>query len=186
MDPGLPSCAGRPTPSASDPSPQAGRRPVARGRNNWIVWTAGNDALWDELSRDSVGNLDLLKTISNHPSLAYNDSKLVKPYRVGMSCGFCHVGPNPTNPPADPKHPAWSNLNSNPRAHYFWVDRIFMWKQDKSSFPFQLFHTSKPGALDTSFVSTDYINNPRTMTTTSRRAWSWPGIRARSSSPAAG
>jgi hypothetical protein len=26
-----------------------------------------------------------------------------------------------------------------------------------------LFHTSRPGALDTSFVSTDYINNPRTM-----------------------
>lgn len=241
---------------------------VARGRNNWIVWTAGNDALWDKLSRDSVGNLDLLKTISNHPSLAfnrdkrwevlgvvnepcyvkgdgprqdrfglwldsrepscaadpfedeskypgvkigargknlpvgsyygygtgivglrlfpnpnfdehaqkkwdpkryyedpsyYNDSKLVKPYRVGMSCGFCHVGPNPTNPPQDYERPAWANLNSNPGAQYFWVDRIFMWNQDPSSFPYQLFHTSRPGALDTSFVSTDYINNPRTM-----------------------
>ncbi|MDG9882492.1 hypothetical protein N7650_06560 [Pseudomonas sp. GD04058] len=240
----------------------------ARGRNNWIVWTAGNDALWDKLSRDSVGNLDFLKTISNHPSLAanrsnrwqylgvvnepcyvkgegpredrhglwldtrdpscapdpfeneakypgvkigargknietgsyygygtgivglrlfpnpdfdekaqkhwdpkryyedpsyYNDSKLVKPYRVGMSCGFCHVGPNPTNPPANPESPAWANLNSNPGAQYFWVDRIFMWQKDDSSFPHQLFHTSRPGALDTSLVSTDYINNPRTM-----------------------
>lgn len=47
----------------------------ARGRNNWVVWTAGNDALWDKLSRDSVGNLDLLKTISNHPSLKYNRDK---------------------------------------------------------------------------------------------------------------
>ena len=27
------------------------------------------------------------------------------PYRVGMSCGFCHVGPSPVNPPADPAHP---------------------------------------------------------------------------------
>ena len=34
---------------------------------------------------------------------------------------------------------------------------------DESSFAYQLFHTSRPGALDTSFVSTDYINNPRTM-----------------------
>ena len=33
----------------------------------------------------------------------------------------------------------------------------------KSNFIFQLFHTSQPGALDTSFVSTDNINNPRTM-----------------------
>ena len=26
----------------------------------------------------------------------YNDKNLVRPYRVGMSCGFCHVGPSPT------------------------------------------------------------------------------------------
>ena len=28
----------------------------------------------------------------------YNDKNLVRPYRVGMSCGFCHVGPNPMQP----------------------------------------------------------------------------------------
>ena len=32
-----------------------------------------------------------------------------------------------------------------------------------SSFPVQLFHTSRPGTLDTSLISTDNINNPRTM-----------------------
>ena len=42
---------------------------VAIGRNNWIVWTAGNDRLWDGLSVSSFGNLDLLKTISSHPGL---------------------------------------------------------------------------------------------------------------------
>lgn len=242
---------------------------IVKGRNNWIVWTGGNDRFWDQLSRDSVGNLDFLKTLSSHPSLKkfsrdnrweylglvnepcfekptgpradrfglwldvrgadcppdpfeneakypgvkigsrgvtvpvgssygyatgiiglrlfpnpdfdeaaakhwdperfytdpsyYNDKKLVKPYRVGMSCGFCHVGPNPANPPADPEHPKWENLNSNPGAQYFWVDRIFTFDADPASFAFQLFHTSHPGALDTSFVSTDYINNPRTM-----------------------
>ena len=25
----------------------------------------------------------------------YNDKNLVRPYRVGMTCGFCHVGPSP-------------------------------------------------------------------------------------------
>jgi hypothetical protein len=95
----------------------------------------------------------------------YNDKHLVRPYRVGMSCGFCHVGPSPTNPPADPEHPEWANLNSNPGAQYFWVDRVFIWNpQDApANFIFQLFHTSLPGSLDTSFVSTDNINNPRTM-----------------------
>ena len=34
---------------------------------------------------------------------------------------------------------------------------------DPPTFVFQLFHTSRPGSLDTSLVSTDNINNPRTM-----------------------
>ncbi len=249
-------------------TPEAALAAVAKGRNNWIVWSGGNDRFWDLLSKDSVGNLDFLKTLSNHPRLKYsrdnrwqylglvnepcfekgtgprqdryglwldvrsgdcppdpfeneqkypgvktgargknlpvgsyygyatgvvglrlfpnpdfdgeaakrwdpvryyedpsyyNNRNLVKPYRVGMSCGFCHVGPNPANPPKDPGHPRWENLNSNPGAQYFWVDRIFTVDADPTSFAYQLFHTSRPGALDTSFVSTDYINNPRTM-----------------------
>ena len=31
----------------------------------------------------------------------YNRTDLVRPYRVGMSCAFCHVGPNPIDPPDD-------------------------------------------------------------------------------------
>jgi len=93
----------------------------------------------------------------------YNSKDLVKPYRVGMSCGFCHVGPSPVHPPADPENPKWADLSSNVGAQYFWIDRIFSWQADPSSFPYQLFHTSRPGALDTSLVSSDNINNPRTM-----------------------
>src|SRR5580693_8749545 len=37
------------------------------GRNNWVVWTAGNDHLWDVLSEKSVGAFDLLKTVSSYP-----------------------------------------------------------------------------------------------------------------------
>ncbi len=251
-------------------SSQDAVKAVVRGRNNWIIWTAGNDRFWDELSRQSLGALDLLKTVSDYPDMKYsrdnrwqylglvnepcfkkatgprddrfdlwldervegpgcpadpfeneqkypgvqtgargknipvgsyygyasgivglrlfpnpafdeaaqkrwdpkryytdpsyyNDRNLVKPYRVGMSCGFCHVGPNPTNPPADPENPTWENLTSNPGAQYFWIDRIFMWNPDASNFVYQLFHTSRPGALDTSLVSSDMINNPRTM-----------------------
>jgi hypothetical protein len=93
----------------------------------------------------------------------YNDRKLVRPYRVGMSCAFCHVGPNPLNPPADPERPKWENLSSLVGAQYFWVDRIFNYQADKKNFIFQILNTARPGALDTSLVSTDYINNPRTM-----------------------
>jgi hypothetical protein len=109
----------------------------------------------------------------NDPSY-YNDRNLVRPYRVGMSCAFCHVGPSPINPPADPENPTWDNLASNPGAQYYWVGRIFFWNTrprgadnapapNEGNFLYQLFHTNPPGSLDTSLVSTDYMNNPRTM-----------------------
>jgi hypothetical protein len=95
---------------------------------------------------------------------SYYDAKdLIKPYRVGMSCAFCHVGPNPVKPPKDAENPGWENLSSNVGAQYFWVDRILSWQADETNFLFQLLHTARPGTLDTSLVSTDYINNPRTM-----------------------
>ena len=240
-----------------------------KGRNNWIVWTGGNDRFWDHLVAKSFGAVDFLKILSSHPSVKhlsrdtrwhylglvnepcferpktpdknrfglwldirvkdcppdpfeneqkypgvrigargknmpvgsyygyatgivglrlfpnpdfdeaaqkkwdaekfytdpnyYNDKNLIRPYRVGMSCGFCHVGPSPVKPPADPENPKWENLNSNPGTQYFWVDRILFWEKDEASFIYQLLHTSLPGTLDTSFISTDYINNPRTM-----------------------
>lgn len=96
-------------------------------------------------------------------STYYNRKDLIKPYRVGMSCGFCHIGPNPINPPPDPENPKLEHLSSYVGAQYFWVDRIFAYQADSSSFAFQLFHTSRPGTLDTSLVSTDNVNNPRTM-----------------------
>lgn len=265
-----------------------------KGRNTWVVWTGGNDRFWDKIGHNSLGSLDLLKTLSSYPNAITPDGKermkfsrdnrwyylglvnepcferptapdperfglwldkrvvspecppdpfenegkypgvrlgargqplpdgqpnqhfpkdkkmpvgsyygyatgivglrlfpnpafdaaaaknwnperyyndptyyyskdLVRPYRVGMSCAFCHVGPDPVKPPADPEHPKWENLNNSVGAQYFWIDRIFDWRADASNYVFQMFHTSRPGALDTSLVSTDNINNPRTM-----------------------
>jgi hypothetical protein len=102
------------------------------------------------------------KRFYDDPSYYYSKD-LVKPYRVGMACAFCHLGPNPLKPPADPENPKWENLSSNVGAQYFWIDRIFTWDADPSSYVYQMFHTSRPGSLDTSLVSTDNINNPRTM-----------------------
>ncbi len=93
----------------------------------------------------------------------YERKDLVRPYRVGMACGFCHIGPSPTNPPADPEHPEWKNLNSTVGSQYFWFDRVFVWGADKANYIFQLLHSYRPGTLDTSLVSTDSIANPRTM-----------------------
>ena len=42
-----------------------------KGRNTWIVWSAGNDRMWDLLGETSVGALDFLKVLSSHPSQRY-------------------------------------------------------------------------------------------------------------------
>ncbi|HYR21511.1 MAG TPA: hypothetical protein VEP30_01125 [Chthoniobacterales bacterium] len=36
-----------------------------KGRNAWHLWTAGNDAFWDEMARKSGGVVDLLKTLDS-------------------------------------------------------------------------------------------------------------------------
>src|SRR5262249_31740820 len=50
--------------SAADAAARA-----ARGRNNWIIWTGGNGRVWDFMTRATLGGLDFLKTISDHPDL---------------------------------------------------------------------------------------------------------------------
>ena len=85
------------------------------------------------------------------------------PIRVGMSCGFCHVGPSPIHPPKDPTHPKWEELNSTVGAQYLSMDRVFAYTGDVKNFVYQLLHSYPPGTTDTSLVSTDYINNPRNM-----------------------
>ena len=34
-----------------------------KGRNNWIVWTGGNDRFWDHLVNRSFGAVDFLKLL---------------------------------------------------------------------------------------------------------------------------
>jgi hypothetical protein len=37
-----------------------------QGRNTWMVWSAGNDRLWDWLARESAGAFDLLKIVGSY------------------------------------------------------------------------------------------------------------------------
>ncbi len=153
----------------SHASKYTGVKDVARGKNlpvgSYYGWATGIVGLRlfpnPEFDEAAAKKWDP-ERYYNDPTY-YNSKDLIRPYRVGMSCAFCHVGPNPVKPPADPEHPQWENLASNVGAQYFWIDRIFDWDADPTSYVFQMFHTSRPGALDTSLVSTDNINNPRTM-----------------------
>ena len=43
-----------------------------KGRNMWLVWTGGNDLLWDKLTNLTYGTFDLLKILSSYPGLKYS------------------------------------------------------------------------------------------------------------------
>jgi hypothetical protein len=67
-----------------------------KGRNTWIVWTGGNDRLWDKLTVLSAGALDLLKTVSNHPSLKFSRDNRWEYLGVVNEPGFEKgTGPDP-------------------------------------------------------------------------------------------
>jgi hypothetical protein len=210
-----------------------------KGRNTWILWTAGNEAFWDYFASHSFGTVDLLKVLDSRrrptrfkslglvnepgtraaatpdeyglwldqriepdgvdakiygkssgivglrlfpnprfdegakkrwdPERYYNDrnyyydTKLVRPYRVGMSCGFCHVSFNPLNPPSDPENAQWENLSSNIGNQYLRVRGVFGHELKPTNFVWQLLNSQPAGVVDTSFIATDNVNNPRTI-----------------------
>jgi len=88
------------------------------------------------------------------------DPSLVRPYMVGMSCAFCHVAFDPLHPPDDPESPAWSNLSSAIGNQYIRASGVFASGVPQDSYILQLLDTWPRGAIDTSFLATDNINNP--------------------------
>ena len=67
-----------------------------QGRNMWLVWTGGNDRLWDVLSVDSLGSLDFLKSLSSHPTLPYSrDTRWNFLGLVNEPCFRKPTGPDP-------------------------------------------------------------------------------------------
>jgi hypothetical protein len=92
------------------------------------------------------------------------DPTLVRPFRVSMSCGFCHISPHPLNPPADPNHPKWENMSTTIGNQYWKPSATFVNLRGPGSFLYQFLASQQPGTIDTSLVSTDHINNANTIT----------------------
>ena len=87
----------------------------------------------------------------------------MRPYRVGMACGFCHVGPSPIAPPADPENPRWSELSTTTGNQYLRPGRIFANLLEDDDFVWHAFNAMPPGTVDTSLLATDNVLNPRVM-----------------------
>ena len=91
------------------------------------------------------------------------DPELVRPFRISVSCGFCHIGPHPLNPPKNIEAPEWENMSSTIGAQYWKPQPAFGNLQTGNSILFHFLASQRPGTVDTSLVSTDHINNANTM-----------------------
>jgi mono/diheme cytochrome c family protein len=243
-----------------------------RGRNAWVLWTAGNEAWWDWLARYGYGTIDLLRLVDTaarddrfaktglvnepgtrlpskdeteksfgvryarpikpgdpemdgnpakahveyrpdrgaewkpaddyvygYPSgvvglrlfknpdfdaaaearwranleLYYKDDDAgrayvadpdtVRPFRVGMSCGFCHIAPHPLHPPADKEHPTWADLSNNVGNQFMRIRAVFGNMLRPDNYLYHVFDAQLPGAVDTSGYPSDNNNNPNTI-----------------------
>ena len=92
------------------------------------------------------------------------DPNLVRPFRPSMSCSFCHIGPHPLNPPADPERPAWANMSSTIGNQFWRASTAFANLTHDNNALYQFLASQQPGTIDTSLVSTDQINNTNTIT----------------------
>ncbi len=93
----------------------------------------------------------------------YSDPKLVRPFRVGMSCAFCHASAHPLNPPQDPANPRWENLSGSIGSQYLRIRAIFGNLLPTNNFVYHVLDSQPPGTIDTSLIASDNINNPNTM-----------------------
>ena len=93
----------------------------------------------------------------------YNDPELVRPYRVGMSCAFCHASFHPLNPPMNVAEPRWENLSGNIGAQYLRIRAVFGNLLAKDNFVWHLLDSQPPGTTDTSLIPSDNLNNPNAM-----------------------
>ena len=100
-----------------------------------------------------------------------SDPATVRPFRVGMSCAFCHAAPDPLRPPADPEQPEWANLSGTIGNQYLRVREVLGNMLEKDSYLYHVIDSQFPGTIDTSLIASDNINNANTMNAVFGLGW---------------
>lgn len=99
----------------------------------------------------------------------YNDADfaaqkdLIRPYRVGVSCGACHIAYHPCFPPENPNEPKYENLASAIGNQYIREGAVFAPNVRPGGFFYEMIKAQPRGTSDTSRIATDNINNPNTI-----------------------
>lgn len=93
----------------------------------------------------------------------FNDPKLIRPYRVGMACAFCHASWHPLDPPRDRDNPEWTNISGSIGSQYLRIRAVFGNLLKPDSLIYHALDSQPPGTIDTSLIASDNINNTNTM-----------------------
>ena len=80
-----------------------------------------------------------------------------------MACGACHIAYKPDNPPADPGHPAWENIDALVGNQYSRISELLGSGLSPHRLEWQLIARARPGIVDTSALPMDFVSNPGTM-----------------------
>lgn len=90
-------------------------------------------------------------------------AQIEPPYRMGITCGICHIAFNPLNPPNDPENPKWENIDGLIGNQYISEPALFGGNIPFEDFRAQVLMNQPRGTSDTSRLPTDHIDNPNSI-----------------------
>lgn len=91
------------------------------------------------------------------------DASIEPPFRVALACASCHAAPDPLNGPSNIQNLAWKNIKGETGNQYINFSAILSSGARPNAIEKQLFIHARAGALDTSAVPNDVVNNPGTI-----------------------
>lgn len=91
-----------------------------------------------------------------------NEIKQNKRFVIGHPCVQCHVGFDPTNPPANPNEPKWEHLSATIGNQHIVQPDAFFHGVPTNSPARQILKGGRLGTIDTSLVASDWMHNPGT------------------------
>lgn len=124
-------------------------------------WRALNGSLatWDAYGQFMSGD----KGEGDSRTNRLFDGSIEPPFRIGMSCGACHISYDPAKPPADPSNPKWENIDGLVGNQYSRISQILASGMEQHLLEWQLIARARPGTVDTSALPMDTVSNPGTM-----------------------
>ena len=94
----------------------------------------------------------------------YNKGALIEPpYRIGLTCGFCHLGFDPTNPPDDPVNPEWDNIDRVVGNQYLDETALYRLALTEEHTEWHVLKSLPVGATDPTRIANDLVENPNAL-----------------------